>query len=232
MQRYFSNTKKNDYFTLNDEDKHHIFNVMRMKKNDKIEVVYNKKVFICILDECGFKILESVNVGKTNKPYVHLVVPVLKETKMDIILQKSTELGVDEITVVNTERTIVKVDGKEHKKIARWNKILKEAAEQSKRIDIPKLNGVNNLKSICNIDGLKVICSTSDNSESIKNLLQNNEGCAKITLVIGPEGGLSVKEEDLLSSNGFHKASFGNFVLRSETVPIYLLSIINYISME
>ena len=232
MQRYFSNNLKDNYFVLSDEDKHHIFNVMRMSVQDKIEVVYNNELYICILDEYGFKMLEKVNVYKINKPYVHLVVPILKEAKMDIILQKSTELGVDEITVVNTERTIVKASGKEEKKLNRWNKIAKEASEQSKRLDIPKINGVNDLKSVCNVDGLKVVCSTDIKSESFKNLLQNNEGCAKITLVIGPEGGLSNTEEANLVKFGFNKVSFGNFVLRSETVPIYLLSIINYISME
>ena len=232
MQRYFSKTKKDNYFILSNEDKHHIFNVMRMSEQDKIEVVYNNELYICILDEYGFKTIEKINVDKMDKPYIHLVVPILKEAKMDIILQKSTELGVDEITVVNTERTIVKAKGKEEKKLNRWNKIAKEAAEQSKRLDIPKINGVNDLKSICNVDGLKVVCSTDIKSESFKNLLQNNVGCAKITLVIGPEGGLSSAEEDTLVKCDFNKVSFGNFVLRSETVPIYILSIINYISME
>ena len=232
MQRYFSENKKGNILYLNDEDLHHIFNVMRMKENDNVEIIYDETLYICSVSKTGFEIITKINQEQIKKPYINLIVPILKEAKMDIIIQKSTELGVDEITVVNTERTIVKANGKEEKKLNRWQKIAKEASEQSKRVTIPKINGIIDLHSLKNIEGLKVICSTNQDSTSLKYLLQNNLTCAKITLVIGPEGGLSTNEEEHLVKMGFNRVTFGNFVLRSETVPLYLLSIINYISME
>ena len=70
---------------------------------------------------------------------VILVIPILKEQKMDLILQKATELGVTEIIPVSMKRSMVKIGEKETKKLERWNKIMKEASEQSMRNFVPKL---------------------------------------------------------------------------------------------
>lgn len=236
MQRYFSSKKDNDYFELNKDDIRHIKLVMRMKDNDLIEVVYDNKVYLCCLENVNSNIRikiknEVFNDIKKDKK-VCLIIPVLKENKMDMILQKSTELGVDEIIPVITERSIIRVDGKENKKIERWNRICKEASEQSMRTDIPKISNIKNLKDIINIDGLKVICSTTEKKNNIKMFLQSNNSYDKINLVVGPEGGLSNNEEKFLENNNFVRVSLGSQILRVETVPIFILSVINYENME
>lgn len=236
MQRYFSSKKDNDYFELNKDDIRHIKLVMRMKDNDLIEVVYDNKVYLCCLENVNSNIRikiknEVFNDIKKDKK-VCLIIPVLKENKMDMILQKSTELGVDEIIPVLTERSIIRVDGKEDKKIERWNRICKEASEQSMRTDIPKISNIKNLKDIINIDGLKVICSTTEKKNNIKMFLQSNNSYDKINLVVGPEGGLSNNEEKFLENNNFVRVSLGSQILRVETVPIFILSVINYENME
>ena len=141
MQRYFSKLKEDDIFTLSKEDSYHIIRVMRMNKQDKVEVVDNQKEYICeiiSLDEnVKCKILEEIKEKEKKIPHVIIVQSLVKEQKMDYILQKSTELGVDEIIPLNAERSIIKIDNKENKKIERWNKVLKEASEQSKRNTIP-----------------------------------------------------------------------------------------------
>ena len=107
MQRYFSNNKENDYFLINKDDLHHIYKVMRMKNNDLIEVVHNKTLFICSLDDEKAVIKEEIKSTNYNKEII-LVIPVLKEQKMDLIIQKATELGVSKIIPIKTERSIVK----------------------------------------------------------------------------------------------------------------------------
>lgn len=231
MQRYFSNIKENNSFILNDDDWYHIRKVMRINDDDLIEVVYDNNLYICkVKDKLAVidKMVENDNIKKIK--YV-LVIPVLQEQKMSFVLQKATELGVDEIIPIFTERSKVKVDEKEDKKLLRWNRICKEAAEQSKRLNIPKISKIMNIKEI-EIEGLKIVCSTKEKSNSLKKVLKNNLNCDRIIMGVGPEGGLTSKEEDLFIDQGFIPVSLGSNIMRVETVPIYLLSILNYEIME
>ena len=232
MQQYFSKSKKDNVLYLYEYDLNHIKNVMRMKENDKIEVVYNNELYICKLNNGYGTILEKVD-SKSYLSNVTLIIPLLTETKMDLILQKSTELGVKEIIPVIMERSKIKLDeNKYDKKVLRWNKICKEASEQSKRLDIPKVSNILTLKDIVSLEGEKLICSTKKGSVSIKKFLTNHKNCDRIILVIGPEGGISDIEEDYLINNGYEAITLGNLILRVETVPIYLMSVINYENME
>ena len=164
--------------------------------------------------------------------YVTLVIPVLKEQKMDFILQKATELGVAEIIPVVMKHSIVKVDGKENKKIERWNKIIKEASEQSMRHSIPILEKIVKLEDIFCLDGVKMICSTVEKENTFKKFLQSQPKYDKLIIVIGPEGGIDEEEEIMLQKNGFTSVTLGSRIMRVETVPIFILSILNYEYME
>lgn len=233
MQRYFSKNKENDYLYLNDNDLYHIKKVMRMNDKDKIEVVFEHELYVCELENNMAKIIKKEENSLVDKPYITIVIPLLKEQKMDLILQKSTELGVDEIIPVVMQRSIVKIDEeKQDKKIERWQKICKEASEQSKRLDIPIVSKICKLEDLKSLEGVKLTCSTSEKSQNLKNYLKNLENYDRIILVIGPEGGLSEYEEEYLKQIGFVSISLGNRIMRVETVPLFLLSVLNYESME
>ena len=228
MQRYFSDIKKDNLFLLKDEDLYHIKTVMRMGVNDKVEVVYKEKLYICKLNKDYNAIIEQeINSTIVNKIETVLCVPILQEQKMSFILQKATELGIDLIIPILTLRSMVKIDGKEDKKIERWQRICKEASEQSKRLTIPKISEVKKITEL-KMDGLKIVCSTKEKNITLKKVLKNNLKCDKIIMVVGPEGGLTEKEEENLVDLGFIPVSLGNNIFRVETVPIYLLSILNY----
>lgn len=237
MQRYFVKEKVNDKFILEQSDIHHIKNVMRNKNNDKIEVVFDKKTFICNIDninDCSLSIIEEVE--ENNELDIELVVvcSLVKEQKMDLILQKLTELGVSKIIPLKTERSIVKIDEKrESKKLIRWQAICKEASEQAKRNSVPIITDVYTLKDLIKEESdIKLLCSVNEKNIFLNNYLQNYENCAKMIVVIGPEGGFSDKEEEFLISNGYDRVSLGNRVLRVETATIYVASIINFCSMR
>ena len=228
MQRYFSDIKQDNLFLLKDEDLYHIKTVMRMGVNDKVEVVYKEKLYICKLDKNYNAIIEqAINSTIVNKIETVLCVPILQEQKMSFILQKATELGIDLIIPILTSRSMVKIDGKEDKKIERWQRICKEASEQSKRLTIPKISEVKEITEL-EMDGLKIVCSTKEKNITLKKVLKNNLKCDKIIMVVGPEGGLTEKEEESLVDLGFIPVSLGNNILRVETAPLYLLSILNY----
>ena len=237
MQRYFVDTKDNE-FNLSNDDSYHIIKVMRNKIGEKIEVVIDKKVYICEIVDMSNNV---VTVQKKEEIYndselpceVIIVQSLVKEQKMDYILQKSCELGVSKIIPLNTIRSIVKLDKKEIKKIDRWHKILKEASEQSKRVVIPTIEEISNIKDLTNISAdYKILCTVNEMSTTIKRVLSNDLKGAKIVLVIGPEGGFTDEEEKILIDSGYIPTSFGSRVLRTETASLYALSIINYILMR
>jgi 16S rRNA (uracil1498-N3)-methyltransferase len=228
MQRYFSNNKIDDKFLLKSDDLYHIKTVMRMKPSNLVEVVYENNLYICHLDESYNAVIDSkIDNEKISKTYITLCVPLLSEQKFSFVLQKATELGVDEIIPVITERCKVNIKDKETKKIERWNRICKEASEQSKRLDIPKISEIKQLSSL-DMDGIKIVCSTKEKSKSLKKVLQNAKDCDKIVLMVGPEGGIAPKEEEYLISLNFIPVTLGSNIMRTETVPIYLLSVLNY----
>lgn len=234
MQRYFvSHIDDENNIVLSQDDSYHIVKVMRMSIGDRIEVVSLGIEYVCEIIELDnivkCRVVEKLEEKTRKIPKIVLAQSLVKEQKMDYILQKSTELGVFEIIPVLTERSIIKVDNKEFKKIERWKKVLKEASEQSKRNDIPRI------EKICKLDELKslnfthkYICSVNEKSKTIKSVLSKVDIDDTILFVIGPEGGLSEKEEKLLFENGFEAISFGDNVLRTETASLFVLSAINY----
>ena len=228
MQRYFAEKKENDKFILLDSDLHHIKKVMRMNPDDEIIVVYQDKSYLCFLNN-NYEILLKEELTEQNDllPYVSLIVPVLKEQKLDYILQKSTELGVSKIILYYSERGIVKENDKSLKKIQRWKMILKEASEQSHRNTIPEIE-IMSLDEITKLEGLNIVCSTIEKSTTIKNILKTNSKYDRINLVIGPEGGLSNKEETKLLDNDFIPVTLGKRILRTETAPLVIASNIIY----
>ena len=234
MQRYFAK-EYSDRLILSDGDMHHIKNVMRMKIGDLIEVVYDRKLYICKIEEldplslCIDKVCDDEN--KLNLD-VTIAIGLVKEQKMDLILQKLTELGVNTIIPVSMERSIVRLDrDKFNKKKIRWESICKEASEQSKRTNIPVIGDVISVKELARLEAdYKLVASTKEKDKMLNCYLQKINNCAKIIMVIGPEGGISDGEEILLNNNGFESISFGNLIFRVETAAIYAASIFNFYS--
>ena len=134
MQRYFVNTKEN-IFELSIEDSYHIIKVMRGNIGEKIEVIIDRELYICEIIDINKNIVTVKKCEKKEQDSelsceVTIAQSLVKEQKMDLILQKSCELGVHKIIPINATRSVVKLDKKENKKIERWNKIVKEASEQ------------------------------------------------------------------------------------------------------
>lgn len=235
MQRYFCNSVNNK-FNLSKEDSYHITKVMRKKLGDIIEIVDDGKLYIAEIEEISPLVIATKKEElKTNENTLNVVIAqsLVNEQKMDYILQKSTELGVKEIIPLMTTRSVVKVNDKIHKKVDRWNTIVKEASEQSKRLSVPKVNNPYNIKELIKLDyDYKILCSVNEMSKSIKTVLSNIKESDRILVVIGPEGGFTDDEEKALINNGFISVTLGDRVLRTETSSLFVLSCINYIFLR
>ena len=232
MQRYFAKDKINDHFILYDSDLHHIKNVMRQTINDQIEVVYDDITYtfnIDSLEPLSLSIVDEIKEDKEMTTKLTIAVSLVNEQKMDLILQKLTELGVSTIIPLKTERSIVRLDDKKTpKKLTRWQMICKEASEQSKRTSIPKVTDIMTLSELTKVSSnLKLLCSLSGNPKPLDNYLKKN--IKEVLFVIGPEGGFTSKEEELLLRNDFKSVSLGKRVMRVETATMYVASIVNYI---
>lgn len=235
MYRTFRNPKDkiDDKIIIKDEDYNHIKNSLRLSKGDLIHQVIGDTTFVTKIeditpDEIICKIIDEDDVQYESPLNITLYQCILKSDKNEYIIQKATELGVNRIVFVETERTVVKLDEKKWiKKQNRFEKIALESSKQSKRTSIPEIEGLLNIYEISNQDNSLSLVFYENETESIHSLLTNSN-YKDINIFIGPEGGLSEENLKVLKSKGFKSVSLGNRILRADTAPICALSIIQY----
>lgn len=232
MQQYFGIKKENNLIYFNSDDINHIKNVMRMKENDELLMVYDNKRYLCSLnkDYLNGTVIKELESIKSEYEIVFYI-PVVTEDKMDFVLKKGTELGVTKFIPVEYDHCKFKIKKEQkEKKLTRWNKIIKSASEQSHRITIPELGDIISSKNIKKNNGVNIVCSLDKvNVKPIKYVLNEHNIYDTIYVLYGPEGGLSKEEEKYFESIGYIKTSLGDTVLRTETVIVYVMSIILYL---
>ena len=234
MQRYFAPIDKDYFVHLNQDDEHHVLHVMRMKKGDEIEVVNNQKLFLCRLDNVNPLIISVIHEIASDVEIsedVTLLFALTKGDKIDLVLQKATELGVKKVALIQSERTVVKYEEKDlEKKAQRFQKIMKEASEQSHRLIVPEFLGVFNLKNLPKsvMSDINYVAYEKDASD-VNNAFSNLKRGKSISILIGPEGGFSEQEINNVTSLGFIRTSLGKRILRAETAAIYALSVLGYL---
>lgn len=232
MQQYFGVSKKSNIINLNEKDFNHIKNVMRMKEGEEVFVVFEQIRYICYLnkDLISATIKEEIKT-KTKNSELIFYIPFLQDEKMSFIFQKGTELGITKFIPVIFEHCKYKIDiEKQNKKINRWNKIIIEASEQTYRNDVPVLEKFINVPNIKSVKGMNILCSLDTTCvKNINDVLNHKKIYDKISVVFGPEGGITKKEEDIIVENGYERISLGKSVLRTETVPLFISSIIKYL---
>lgn len=156
---------------------------------------------------------------------------------MELVIQKSVELGAYEIIPVEMKRCIVKLQEKDKlKKIQRWQKISEVACKQCGRNLIPKINPIIKTKNICDLIkeyDLFLVAYENEQKKTIKQALKELKEeyglqDVKIGVLIGPEGGIAPEEVDSLQNYGAITVSLGKRILRTETVALNVLSVIMY----
>ena len=231
MQRYFALVKDHNV-VLSEDDKHHIIRVMRMRIGDTFEVVDQKIIYICEITSTNpleVKIIEEKEEDVEIKTKITLFFALAKGDKIDLVIQKATELGVHRIILFNSKRCVVKFDNKDiSNKLGRFNKIAKEASEQCHRLIVPEIVGVIDLKDIGKYleeaNYLAYEKEAGNTSESF-NLKPNVKS---VSVMIGSEGGFEKEEVEYLNKIGFINVSLGKRILRCETAAIYALSVLAY----
>ena len=243
MPKFFVKNEqiKDNEITILGEDVKHIANVLRLKKEDEIQIcnLDTKMNYIANINEidkkyvkCKIKKIE--NTDSETQVNITLYQGLPKADKMEYIIQKSVELGAYDITPVEMKRCIVKLNEKDkEKKIQRWQKIAEVAAKQCKRDIIPKINNITNVKLICNIIqnyDIILVAYEKEKERTLKSELKKIKeyNQKNIGIIIGPEGGLDEDDVKLLEESGAKVITLGNRILRTETVALNVLSNIMY----
>jgi 16S rRNA (uracil1498-N3)-methyltransferase len=241
LQRYFAKNEEDTFF-IQEDDYHHIVRVMRMDIDDEIYCVNSlQQAARCRIEKISeneviAKVVQWLE-GEIELPIsVSIVSGLPKGDKLEWIIQKGTELGAFKFIPFIAARSVVKWDEKKGgKKLVRWNKIAKEAAEQSHRTMIPEVSSPISIKELIKLSegyNVKLIAYEEEAREGESSVLTKSlESMTKgqsILAVFGPEGGLTESEVALLKEHGFVTCGLGPRILRTETAPLYLLSAVSY----
>jgi len=229
---------KENHVSIEGSDVNYLKNVLRLKVGDEISIMdskskeYCSKIVAMEKDMIKAELISEKHPKSESKVKVAIAQGIPKNPKMDLIVQKATELGAIRIIPVKTERSIVKIKKeKEEIKVSRWQKIAKEAAEQSGRLIIPFVEEVRMLKEIlrlCADFDKCIMLWEMEKERTIKKFLQENKAIKNLLVLIGPEGGFSHEEAELAKEQGFITVSLGNRILRTETAALAVLSMIDY----
>ena len=249
MSKFFVKTEQinnNDIVIIGD-DVNHIINVLRMKTADEIQICnqdtgdnYNAEIVNYSKNEVECKIISRINETTESNVHITLFQGIPKFEKMELIIQKNTEVGIKSIVPVIMERTVVKLDEKiASKKLERWQKIAEIAAKQSMRDIIPQIGNITKLKDIDTTEFDAVLVAYENEEHNMlktelqkleKKIKSNNssEQQYNIAIVIGPEGGISEKELVMLAEKNAKFVSLGKRILRTETAGVVMAGNIIY----
>ena len=232
MKRFYLNNEQFITKTIDGDEFNHIKNVMRMNKGDEfIAFIGDEKDYICTIleikkDRLFFKIDSEKQNPSNPKISIALFQSLAKGEKLELIAQKTTEIGITDFYPLYAKNCDVKPNTT---KINRLEKIVISACKQCGRSVIPTIHPITTIlesTTILKEYDLILFANETEKESRIYDILSKNKTAKRIALIVGPEGGFTPEEIALYSSIA-HSVSLGSRILRTETASIYLTSIIN-----
>jgi 16S rRNA (uracil1498-N3)-methyltransferase len=214
----------------------YISTVLRKAAGDRIDVLDGKGyLYRCTINGCKGKeiflqVVDVVHHPEEKRPKVTLIVSPIKGPRMDWLVEKATELGVDRIVPTVFRRTVVKFQDGEAEKCERWKRIMIEASRQSGRFSIPEMGEPTPLRSIVPyIENLedRWLLYEREKKTTMRDVISTQRN-GSVCVAIGPEGGIEDGEAEWFKEHGFVTCTLGEQILRSETTPLVVLSILHY----
>lgn len=223
--------------TLTTEESHHLRVVLRLKVGAKTTLIskssgqrYAAHV-VSLGSNVTLEIENEIPANQLASGVRNMICALPKGDAVDFVIEKCTELGVSRFILWQADRSVVRLTAKElPKKLARYEKIAQSAAKQCNRGSIPEVIVCLSLRELfeshahlISSEECSLVCSLAPEAKALKTFEHRDW----FNLVVGPEGGLTGEEEELLVSNGFQRASLGPLVLRAETAAIASVAMIN-----
>lgn len=242
MYKFFVNNEqiKDNKVTITGDDAHHIKDVLRMREGETLLVGDGgNHEYVCGIesldDDVVVNIVDMNREGRELPINVTLFQALPKADKMETIIQKMVELGVNEIVPVETSRCVVKLDSKKaEKKVKRWNAIAESAAKQSKRGIVPQIRSVvkfdDALAQAKHMDVIYMPYELADDMDYTRKLFEQIEQGMNIAIFIGPEGGFSEEEVKKATDIGAKSITLGKRILRTETAGMTVMAVLMYLN--
>lgn len=240
VHRFFipKTINKNDEIYLDNSISHQILNVLRMKIDDKFELFNNTgksfqaKIILEEKNKIKCKIFDELEIDNQDIN-INIFQSIIKTSKMELIIEKLTEIGINSFTPIITERTQKKdIDSLSLNKLERLKKISIESSEQSGKIHIPLVNNVANILKLkpINSDNINVVFyENSEGAININQIKKSNFNKKSISVFIGPVGGFSVDEINYLKNQNCLVVNLGNTIFKSDTAAIISVSLLKYL---
>lgn len=241
MRKFFTDfeyTENLETLKIENDEAKHILKVLRFKVGDKFIISnYNDQSFECEiinsdLKTCTVRLLKRVNISNNSKINITIFQGYPKSSKLELIIQKLTEIGVKDIIPILTKRVDVKIDEGKFK-LERLTKIAKEACKQCGISSIPHINFPIKLEEIGEkiLKNYDLIIVPYENEKiSLKSVLRgiDHDNIKNVGVFIGPEGGFEEEEINYIKNFGGKSVSLGERVLRTETAAIFVSAVLQY----
>lgn len=236
MQRFFVETPYQEQVVLSGAAAHHLQKVLRVQTGTRMQLAFKEggvALAEIVQQEAGQVTLFCLErLTTTNEPVVRLTLAqgLAKGEKMDFIIQKAVELGVNRFYPVAMHNSVVRLDEeKAAKKVQRWQKIAEAAAKQSKRDFIPQVMPVVSLEQLFQADesSLRLLAYEAEVTRGLKCVLQQ-QPLTSVLVIVGPEGGFTEAEVQQACAAGGVSISLGQRILRTETAGLAALAAILY----
>jgi 16S rRNA (uracil1498-N3)-methyltransferase len=232
-RRFFVEKFDDDTARMDGEAAHHLGRVLRAQAGQLYELSDGERVFLGRIDDVGrehvkFSLIEEVPAHQSALRMT-LLLAVVKFDAFEWALEKATELGVSTIVPLAAARSEKGLLAAAKKRSERWNKILLEASQQSRRVRLPSLQEVVKPAEAFASHGTGALVMLSERASAgtLRTILAGQHE-SHATLAIGPEGGWTAEEFSSASSSGFQEASLGKLILRTETAVVTALASLNY----
>ena len=215
----------------------HITTVLRMQHGDQVRFLdgngnYYTAILQCIDEKSLFAQIINQGFNPQKLPSITLFQGLTKSSKMDLVMQKATEIGVDQIVPMVTNRSIINLKPSARiQKHARWKRIAYEATKQCKRLRLPDILQPKSFIDCSLLFGdfdETIILYEHEKVRSIKSVLRDFSSLDSVAVIIGPEGGLTNQENETALAENCIPATLGTNILRAETAAVVAVALVVY----
>ncbi len=231
-RRFFVDAVRHGYAQITGDDAHHLTRVLRVEAGQKFEISDNRDVYLAEVESArkdlvSFAILEQI---QPCAPLVHtsLLASLIKFERFEWLIEKATELGVEQLTPVQAGRSEKGLEQAAGKRLARWNRIAREASEQSRRARLPEIGEpVALAQALQTAADYRYVLEEAGAPPMLSAFPALRRREDRVALLVGPEGGWTGRERAGSAAAGWTAVSLGAEILRAETAAVAALAILN-----
>jgi 16S rRNA (uracil1498-N3)-methyltransferase len=231
-RRFFVEAIQRGHAQITGQDAHHLTRVLRVEPGQKFEISDNHGVYLAEVETARKDLVRFAILNQMDAPepmvQTALFAALIKFERFEWLLEKATELGVGAVTPVQTDRSEKGLEHAASKRLGRWNRIAREASEQSRRTRLPEIESPIRLEDALRCaEGYRYALEEADAPPILSSLPDTQQPSDRVALLVGPEGGWTDRERAAIAAAGWSPVSLGQNILRAETAAIAALAIVN-----